>query len=792
MVGDWKTWLVDIKRLWSARDPEGAKLRAQHVRAMLVTTPWTMGVSAVCVLLCIAVLHDKVPLLALIPWAGALMAVSFAGFGGWWHYRHRTIDVASPRLVRRATAHAALMGALWGLMPLMWFANAEPPLQLLIAVLVTGLTCAGALALAMMPPAALAYGGLMMAAAIVSLGLDGGRFTGHVQVLMALYAVTLCGAVLAVSRLFSVHLVSQREANRQSEVVGLLLRDFEESTADVLWEIDHMGRFVQPSERLAAMFERPAQRLAQLHLMTALRSMQQEGSGGVNRLQSALDRGDAFRDQVLRVNIASGVRWWSVTAKPVFGEQGKVMGWRGVLADVTSERQSHQHLAYLAHFDSLTGLANRVSVRNRLAQVVDAHATTPRRSALLCMDLDNFKSINDTHGHSFGDAVLQEMARRLRGHMRKSDLCGRLGGDEFAVVLDDVRTDEEALALAQRLVMAMRVPFEAEGVTVASGVSVGLCFLPDNGKSVDEALMAADLALYAAKAAGRGRVECFTTELGDSQRRRNALERELREALARDELYVHYQPQVDLRTWQIVGAEALVRWTHAEMGAISPVEFVPVAEATGLIHNIGAFVLARACSDAERLLPGLNIAVNASAAQIQRPSFVNELRQTMKRYNMVPERLEIEITESLLMDDVEAAMRNLHAIKELGVHIALDDFGTGYSSLAYLRRFPFDKLKIDRAFIRELMGASDARAIVRTILSLAQVLGMSTLAEGVEEPAQLEVLHRVGCNLIQGFLVARPMSAQDLAALIANWHQLPRPTPLIDMPSSMLTEFSDH
>ena len=540
------------------------------------------------------------------------------------------------------------------------------------------------------------------------------------------------------------------------------------------------------------MFERPAQRLAQLHLMTALRSMQQEGSGGVNRLQSALDRGEAFRDQVVRVNIASGVRWWSVTAKPVFGEQGKVMGWRGVLADVTSERQSHQHLAYLAHFDSLTGLANRVSVRNRLAQVVDAHATTPRRSALLCMDLDNFKSINDTHGHSFGDAVLQEMARRLRGHMRKSDLCGRLGGDEFAVVLDDVRTDEEALALAQRLVMAMRVPFEAEGVTVASGVSVGLCFLPDNGKSVDEALMAADLALYAAKAAGRGRVECFTTELGDSQRRRNALERELREALARDELYVHYQPQVDLRTWQIVGAEALVRWTHAEMGAISPVEFVPVAEATGLIHNIGAFVLARACSDAERLLPGLNIAVNASAAQIQRPSFVNELRQTMKRYNMVPERLEIEITESLLMDDVEAAMRNLHAIKELGVHIALDDFGTGYSSLAYLRRFPFDKLKIDRAFIRELMGASDARAIVRTILSLAQVLGMSTLAEGVEEPAQLEVLHRVGCNLIQGFLVARPMSAQDLAALIANWHQLPRPTPLIDMPSSMLTEFSDH
>jgi len=266
--------------------------------------------------------------------------------------------------------------------------------------------------------------------AIVSLGLAGGPYAGAVQVLMVAYTATLIVTVLSVSRLFTARLVSEREASRQSEVVGLLLRDFEESSADVLWEIDRQGRFAQPSLRLAELFERPVTRLAQLHLMTALRSMQQEGSGGVDRLQACFDRGEAFRDQVVRVNTKAGVRWWSITAKPVLAEMGQTMGWRGVLADVTNERQSHQHLAYLAHFDSLTGLANRVSVRNRLVQVFEGQSTQPRRAALMCMDLDNFKAINDTHGHSFGDAVLQEMARRLRGQMRKRDLCGRLGGDE--------------------------------------------------------------------------------------------------------------------------------------------------------------------------------------------------------------------------------------------------------------------------------------------------------------------------------------------------------------------------
>ncbi len=283
----------------------------------------------------------------------------------------------------------------------------------------------------------------------------------------------------------------------------------------------------------------------------------------------------------------------------------------------------------------------------------------------------------------------------------------------------------------------------------------------------------------------------FSPELGASQRRRLTLERELREALLRDQFQVLYQPQVDIASWRIVGAEALIRWNHPKLGMVSPVEFIPLAEESGLINNIGAWVLARACSDIQGPLAGLHVAVNCSAVQLQRPGFVNELEQLMRAHQVPPDTLEIEVTESLLMENLSTALENLHAIKALGLRVALDDFGTGYSSLAYLRRFPFDKLKIDRAFIRELITTSDARAIVRTILNLAKILGMDTVAEGVEEPAQLEVLARNGCASIQGFLVARPMPAEDLATMVRNWVPFRTPLPSDELPESVAAPLTD-
>jgi len=780
-------WWDEQRRLWSGTDDETARTRARHVEATLRVAPWTMSGTLLGSLCTVLLLWNVASTWGLVAWGVTMAAVSGTGLSGWWRSRTRRLMRAGPRVVRRATLHAALLALGWASLGVFWFPGLGHELQLWVAVVLTGMMCGGAVALALLPSASLTYLALITLGALVALGRTQLELALALQFLCLLYALILAVAVASAAHLYSRRLISEQEATRQGEVVGLLLRDFEESSSDVLWETDRQGRFAHPSKRLAQLLERPLDKLGQLGLLQVLRSLQQEGSNGVDRLQQALERGEAFRDQVVRVRLAQGPRWWSVTAKPLSDEQGHLRGWRGVLADVTAARQSHQHLAYLAHYDALTGLANRVSLRNRLAQAVESSGG---RSALLCMDLDNFKAINDTHGHSLGDAVLQEVAQRLRAHMRKSDLCGRLGGDEFAVVLDDIRSDDEAMALAHRLVAAMRVPVEVEGTVVAGGVSIGVALLPDHAQTVDEALVAADLALYAAKASGRGRVESFTDELGASQRRRITIERELREALARDELVVHYQPQVDLRTWTIRSAEALVRWNHPTLGAVSPSEFVPVAEETGLIHNIGAWVLAKACSDARHLLPDLRIAVNASAAQVQRAGFVNELRQLLNRYELKPSQLEVEITESLLMEDIAVALENLHAIKQLGVRIALDDFGTGYSSLAYLRRFPFDKLKIDRAFIRELLSTSDARAIVRTILQLARVLGMDTVAEGVEEPAQLEVLGHVGCAAIQGFLVARPMPVEQLVDLIARWESLPRPASDGNLPESVMAELS--
>jgi diguanylate cyclase (GGDEF)-like protein len=775
-----------IWMLLRADDRDSDELRARHLRALQANTPWTLGATLACGLICALALRNSLDSALLTAWLLGLSALSISGLTSWSRIRRRPRRFATPRLLWRATWHAGVLAAIWGLLTAISFAGLPHDQQLLLAVLVIGNMAAGAIALAMVPPAAWAYIWVQVLGSLIGLLQWSGGTSLLVQALLLLYAGVLTAVVPAAALLFMRRQFSEREATRQSEVVGLLLRDFEETTADVLWEIDRHGVFTQVSERLAALLERPKSHMAHVGLLTALQSLQAPGSQGLGRLRQVMERGEPFRDQIVRVRMSDGTQWWSITAKPLSDAEGKPRGWRGVIADVTAERKSHQHLNYLAHYDSLTGLANRVSVRNRLSQVVEQSLLeSGRRGALMCMDLDNFKAINDSLGHSVGDAVLQEMAQRLRQQMRKSDLCGRLGGDEFAVVLDDVRSEEEAQQLAQRIVAAMRVPVQAMGVSVASGVSIGLVQLPQHARSVDDAMVAADLALYAAKAAGRGRVHTFTEELGVSQRRRISLERELRQALVCNELTVLYQPQVDLNTWQIVGAEALVRWDHPQLGSVSPVEFIGVAEETGLIHNIGAWVLDRACADAQAVLPSLRIAVNVSASQVQRAGLVNELRAQLERHRLSPDRLEVEITESLLMENLNSALENLHAIKQLGVRIALDDFGTGYSSLAYLRLFPFDKLKIDRAFIRELMLASDARAIVRTMLELARVLGMDTVAEGVEEPAQLEVLRRVGCSSMQGFLVARPMSAQDLAALIKRWPSMPRPIATEEMPASV-------
>jgi diguanylate cyclase (GGDEF)-like protein/PAS domain S-box-containing protein len=774
----WAHWREEM-RVFTSLEAGAAEVRAKHLAVVTRLTPMAMLANVLNAALLAVALRHQVPWQGLALWAGVLVCVCAVAAYRWWQHRDRPPVSVSPRAIRRATLHATGLGALWGALPLIWFVGLGPTHQLLVAVVCCGMMCAGGFMLATVPAASMSYVAMISSASIISLLRTGDPSLGILALLMVIYTAMIMGGTRVAMRVFSARLTSEREAARQSQMVALLLRDFEEHAADVLWEVDRQGRFTHVSSRLAALMGQEPEALQSSLLLETLaaRSPGGERAEGMVGLRRALSLDKPFRDALLTVQAGDSLRWWSITAKPLLDEGGRTVGWRGVILDVTQQRLTHQRLAYLAHYDSLTGLANRVQLRERLAQALEARGEPRRRSALLCLDLDNFKLINDSLGHSVGDDVLRLVAQRLQTLMRRSDLVARLGGDEFAVLLDDVRSDEEVAMLSARLLQMLNTSGQIRGREIPLGASIGIALIPDHGATLDEVLGNADMALYAAKERGRARCEIFAPWMGERSRRLLSIEQALRAAMGRGELRLHWQPRVLAQDWRVVGAEALLRWDHPELGSIPPSEFIPVAEKCGLIADIGAWALQQACTEAQQGLPGLAISVNVSPVQLMRPNFLQGVERALAVSGLPADRLEVEITESIFMDDATSALASLHGLKRLGVQIALDDFGTGYSSLAYLRRFPFDTLKIDRAFVRELLTHHDARAIVRTIVDLADTLGMLTVAEGVEEPAQLEVLRLAGCGAIQGYLVARPVPLRQLQSLLAHWDTGARPEP---------------
>ena len=765
------SWWRDQFEIYRAPDQISAEIRGRHLHAVTRLTPVSMAANVLNATFVCFAFWDSVPRVSLLTWAAMLLAAAALATRAWWRRRARVPRTASPAAIRRATLHAALLGMLWAYVPAAWFADAGPPHRLLIATLTSGMMCAGAFTLATVPTASLAYVAILGVGSAYALAVSHEPIYAYAALLLLTYMAVIVAGVLAAARTFTARILSEREAERQSQMVALLLRDFEEHATDVLWEIDGAGRFTHVSNRLATLLcsaQGEAFPASLLGLLTRTLGPN-ESDPGREVLRRALASDTPFRDIVVPVLTQDGQRWWSFTAKPITDESGRAAGWRGVLTDVTRERRAQQRLHQLAHCDPLTGLANRMVLRERLARFVGAPTGTRVGSALLFIDLDNFKTINDTLGHSVGDAVLQIVAGRLHSVVRERDLLARLGGDEFAIVLSSAGSADEVTAIAQRLLRGLAVPCVAQGCSVTLGASVGIAMLPEHGASIDEALGNADLALYAAKEAGRGRFEFFVPNLGDRPRRRLALEQELRHAIAHQQLALHWQPQIDLSTWSPVRAEALLRWRHPELGPIGPAEFIPVAEECGLIEEIGNWALQQACTEAAALPASIGVGVNVSPVQLMRPDFVASVETALRNSGFAAHRLEIEITESVFIDNVPSALANLRQLKQHEVRIALDDFGTGYSSLGYLRRFPFDTLKIDSRFIHELVSRGDTLAIVKSIITLARTLGISTVAEGVEEPAQLEILRKAGCAAVQGFLVAHPAPVGDLEALLAKW-----------------------
>jgi diguanylate cyclase (GGDEF)-like protein/PAS domain S-box-containing protein len=454
---------------------------------------------------------------------------------------------------------------------------------------------------------------------------------------------------------------------------------------------------------------------------------------------------------------------------PLFDARNERVGIFGLITDITEAKERERKIEQLAYFDPLTDLANRSLLRDKLEQATMFSQRSQRKFALLFLDLDRFKHVNDTYNHPLGDQVLQEVAQRIRQVVRRSDVVSRFGGDEFVIGLVEPKRIEDVALVAEKLLESVAQPLSIDDKMVHITTSIGISVFPDDANSVDELIRNADLAMYQAKEEGRARYSYFTETLNDRVRRQREMERQMRSALDQDEFMLYYQPKVDGRG-KIVGAEALIRWQSPAMGFVSPGDFIPLAEETGLIVRIGEWVLREAARQIGRWksqgLPQVPIAVNVSGKQLHHPDFRLALQKCLAESEDCGRWLDLEITESMLMKDVELTIALLHDLRAMGFELSVDDFGTGYSSFSYLTRFPIQTLKIDQSFVRDLPGKRSAAAIVNAITGMARNLGLKTVAEGVETREQAEYLTALGCDQLQGYFFSRPVPAEQFAQLL--------------------------
>ncbi|MDB5600227.1 MAG: diguanylate cyclase [Xanthobacteraceae bacterium] len=770
-------------RLWQAwreppvEEPLDGRIRAAQITAILRLTPLMMLANLFNEAVLLFTMWDSGPRVFLAVWGSMVCAASLIGMYAWARSHHRPAKPTRSRhTVQRAVRHGALLGLCWAVVQIVLFPSATGPQQLVIASLILAMMCGGAFTLAVIPAAAIAYTILLAVGGVIALTLSTNPVWLTVCVLISFYAIMVSLSVGRNARLFTDRLLRQAEIEQQGQVIGLLLRDFEENASDWLWELDTDGRLQWVSPRLSAALCQPASMLRGVKFADFLEDPKTDGIDalGVGDVDRLLRARAPFSDVTVAARIGDELRWWSLTAKPVHDINGGFTGYRGVGRDVTDAKHAEARIMHMARYDALTDLPNRVLLRENLTNALKRVKRGGGSLAVLCLDLDHFKVVNDTLGHSVGDALLTRVGERLLACVGEHDTVARLGGDEFAILQRAITSPDEAEALAWRIIEMIAAPYDVDGIQIIAGGSIGIAIAPQDGNDPDQILKHADLALYRAKDGGRSTCRFFEPEMEARAKARRCLELDLREALANDQIDVHYQPLVDLASGTFSGFEALARWTHPVRGAVPPAEFIPVAEETGLISRLGEFVLRQACHEAQNWPAPLRISVNLSAIQFRTSNIVLGVIGALADSGLAANRLELEITESVLMDDTEMTLATLHNLRALGVRIALDDFGTGYSSLGYLNRFPFDKIKIDRSFVQDMAVRRDCLAIVRAIVSLAGSLDMITTAEGVETEDQLAQLRAEGCIEGQGYLFSRPVPAAAVSALLKTDQTMPR------------------
>jgi diguanylate cyclase (GGDEF)-like protein/PAS domain S-box-containing protein len=538
-----------------------------------------------------------------------------------------------------------------------------------------------------------------------------------------------------------------------------LLNDFEDSGLGWFWATDSEGHLIYLSDNAAEQLGKSAASMMGESLPSLfILNRRSDDEDSERPLAFLLSARNSIADLPVRLAVEDKEVWWSITAKPQFDARGQFQGYRGSARDITASYERQKDASRLSQYDSLTGLANRHRMTKRLDAVLTAYKVAKRSCALMMLDLDRFKHVNDTLGHPAGDDLLKQVSQRLQRVIGKQGEIGRLGGDEFQVIIPDVDDRGKLADLALRIIQMVSQPYSIEGSRAIIGTSVGIAVAPYDGLDFNDLVKSADLALYAAKGGGRGQHRFYSSELKDSADERRSIEENLRDALAKGELELHYQPVVRTADNRVSGFEALMRWNHPVRGPISPGLFIPIAEESNLINQLGEWALRQACADAARWPGNLRVAVNVSAPQFSTDGLLSVVANALANSGLKPEQLELEITESVFMGDSDAVDVKFKALKKLGVRLALDDFGTGYSSLSYLRKAPFDKIKIDQSFVRGCTEEDNSNsAIIAAIVSLADALDMETTAEGVEALDQLDHIKMRGATHVQGWVFSAAM-----------------------------------
>jgi len=767
-------WRVVFNRETPPGRRNWGRVRAAQLRALgpaLVIAAWGLTFNALFV---VVMLIGNVPPVTIVPWLLSLAAAALFAAQQRRRLKGREIHSVPRGALDRIAFYSLIFGLLW-VMPVRYFFDAVGHGEQLALLFMSAVMMAGAgFVFAPLPSVSVAFILVMGVAVTRMLNATGSPYT---FVLGPVYMLAMLGFVLVNGRTFIQRAWLDIELEERRQTVRLLLREYESSDADWLWRTNAGLMFENVSARFARTLGRTPEALARTTLRDLLASAPRPDQAGRRALAAALaaiERREGFADLLLPVDVDGEVRTIELSARPRTSRQGRFIGYEGVGSDVTAAREAAARIAHMAHHDALTGLPNRPHILESLERLAAAKQRK-KRCALVLIDLDRFKSVNDTLGHVAGDHLLEQVARCLESIISDEMTAGRLGGDEFALVVPEVESRNELEQMCLALIGALHGPFHYHDQRLVVGASIGVALGPRDGDTIADLVRNADLALYRAKA-GNGNEICFYEpamhQLSEERRR---IELALRGAAEAGELSLVYQPVVDARTGAIESFEALLRWNSAELGPVSPAKFIPIAEETGLLNKIGEWVLRTACREAVAWPERIGLAVNVSPRQVQDPAFLVTLMSALTQAQLAPERLELEVTESVFLELTDKTQKVLEQIQSLGVKLAMDDFGTGYSSLGYLRRAAFDTLKIDQSFIQAIRADNpESTAIVRAVVALAGSLGMKTVAEGVATEEQLAQVRSLGCDRIQGYIFSQPVGAETVRAMLGSGRAIRR------------------